>query len=248
MKNNKLSYIIASHKSAAALENTICSIEKIIDKDDEIIVCSKNKSRESSNIKWVEDEKNNGSVYAFNKAYKTSQNDFVVVIPDDHIVTDEFSKIKSYFDTEDFQSLKLKACNITHTLGGPGKNCYNKKTKKYSGITWPINPIDGIKNSRPYNVWHFFAIERQSVEKYMDDVIFNTCFSHHWVDHWLGFYEEKINGCRPTEKLGPDVYLKCCRHFEDEISVFKYDNHDEGIFKNLVSLSSYSNISYNFQL
>jgi hypothetical protein len=245
---NKLSYIIASNKSNFALENTIKSITDLDDSNYEIIVCSKNKIKESSNIKWVEDDKNNGSVYGFNKAYKESQNDYVIILPDDHCVKQDFLKIKDYFSNDDFQSLDFRICNLTHHLGGPEKNYYDKRIKRHTGNIWPDNPLCSIKNGRPYNVWHFFAIERLSIEKHMENVIFNTCFIHHWVDHWLGFYEEMINGERPTEKLGPDIYMECNQKFNSEKSNLSFDNYDESIFKSLVSISHLPNTTYNFQL
>lgn len=254
----KFSFLIASNKSSTALNSTIKSIKKLKDDDLEILVCSKDKIEESHNVKWVKDDRNTGSVYAFNKAYSESQNKYIVIIPDDHHVTNDFLKINNYLESDEFRVLKFKICNLTFQMGGPEKIYYDKKQKKHSGDLWPkkYNPLLQVKNARPYNIFHFFAIERSSVEKYMENVIFNTSFRHHYVDHWLGFYEEIINGNRPTEKLGPEIYLEKEPKFDlnpiltrnEAFEKIIFDEFDKIIFKKLVSISNRSDITYNFQV
>jgi hypothetical protein len=248
----KLSYLIASSHGIDSALNVINDIYELPSHDFEIICCSPYHIDDRRCLSLIDEKK--GSVSAFNKCYKNSAGDYIVLCVDDHRLPKNILEVLDFFNSNEVSKLKLKIANLTYTMGGPGKLYWNKidsKSQPSDKVLWPMDTVfhDGIKNTRPYNVFHFPAFERIGVIKYLDDVIFNESFIHHYVDHWLGFYEEKINGLRECKVLGPnEIFFKEIPDI-NSIKIFSdNDRYDLDIFQKLIHISDIETTTYNTKL
>ena len=249
----KLSYLIASIHGETAVKTIIEDIYALPKHEFEIIVCSPSLIKDSR-AKWVEDDKLNGCVYAYNKAYSISQGDCLVVATDENHIPINFLETIDFLESDIVKNLKLKIANLTYGMGGPGKLYYikNDKTNQPAkNILWPLHGIipEGFPNCRPFNVFHYPVIMRESVVKYMSNKIFNESFIHHYPDSWMGFYEEMINGDRSCEELGPkNVYLTAIEEINQQNPNSKFDSKDKNTFLELVKLSNSENFNYNTKI
>ena len=249
----KLSYLIASIHGEAAVKTVVEDIYSLPKHEFEIIVCSPSLIKDNR-VKWIEDDKPNGCVYAYNKAYSISQGDCLVVTTDEHHIPINFLETVDFLESDIVKNLKLKIANLTFGMGGPGKLYYIKNdTSKQpaSNPLWPLEQViaTNFPNRRPFNVFHYPVIMRESVVKYMSDKIFNESFVHHYPDSWMGFYEEMINGDRPCEELGPkNVYLTDIPSVNQQNGNSKFDSKDKNTFLELVKLSNSANFNYNTKI
>jgi hypothetical protein len=246
----KISYLLASNKKDYTKRGVVDNIYNLDDHDFEIIICSNNNYQDSRAI-CLQDNGGQSSVSAFNKAYKHSSGDIIVICVDDHKIPQNIVKLPYFFMSDKIKKLKLKIANLTHNLGGPGKLYYLKEEKKQLDfVWWDLNSTfsPSLKNIRPYNIYHFPAILKESIEIYMGGVIFNESFKHHYCDHWIGFYEEKINGLRDCKDIGPDdIWYEVIKNINILSCDVSNDNHDKNIMKKLIELSD-NDIKYNMKV
>ncbi len=248
----KISYLLASNKQPKHIKRVVDQLYRLPDHDFEVIVCSSSSSNYQCDNALVcciqDDEGAASSVRAFNKAYKHSSGDIIVVCVDDHDIPQNIVELPSFFMSDKIQQLKFKSANLTHILGGPGKLYFLKEDRRQMNtIWWDINSVfpPDVKNIRPYNVFHFPALLRDTIETYMDGVIFNESFIHHYCDSWLGFYEEKINGFRECKELGPNhIWFKVVKNVNELVASTQHDLHDKEVMRRLIELSD-QDISYN---
>jgi hypothetical protein len=246
----RISYLISSIHGESAVSTVTEEIYNLPSHNFEIVVCSPFEIKDSR-VKWVKDDKANGSVYSYNTAYKASNGDCLVAVTDDHHVPKNFLETIDFLESEIVNKLKLKIANLTFGMGGPGKIYYikNDGTKQPAkNILWPLNQIfpPNFPNGRPFNVFHFPVLMRESIEKYMGNVIFNELFKHHYPDSWLGFYEELINGERPSEELGPkNVFFEAIPSINSQKSNSNFDAEDKATFLKLVEKSDSKDLQYN---
>lgn len=249
----KISYLISSIHGEASVKTVVEDIYNLPSHDFEIIVCSPFEVKDSR-VKWVKDDKANGSVYGYNKSYLASSGDCIVACVDDHHLPNNFLETIDFLESEVVKKLKLKIANLTFGMGGPGKIYYvkNDATKQPAkNILWPLEQIfpPNFPNRRPFNVFHFPVLMRESIEKYMGNVIFNESFNHHYPDSWLGFYEELINGERPSEELGPkNVFFKEIRSINIQRPNTSFDKKDKAKFLKLVEISNHKDLQYNIKI
>jgi hypothetical protein len=243
----KISYLLASNKNPEHVKNVIDNIYNLPKHDFEVIVCTKGNYQDDRAL-CLEDDEGTSSVHAFNKAYRYSDGDIIIICVDDHKIPDNILELPDFFMSDKIQQLKFKVANLTHNMGGPGKLYFLKEEQKQMNTVWwglhQVFPPE-VKNIRPYNVFHFPAILRETIETYMDGVIFNESFIHHYCDSWLGFYEEKINGYRECRDLGPNnIWFRVINKVNLSKVSNHYDAHDKEMMKKLIELSD-QDISYN---
>jgi glycosyltransferase involved in cell wall biosynthesis len=258
----KISYLLASNKGNEAIKNVVDNIFQLQSHDFEVIICSTSNYQDDRAI-CLKDDEGGSSVAAFNKAYKHSDGDIVITCVDDHIIPENIIQLPDFFRRDDIKKLKFKIANLTNILGGPGKLYYLNNPLARNAFCPPHNPgederqldtvwwdLDSVfppntKNLRPYNVFHFAAILRETVEAYMNGVIFNESFIHHYCDSWLGFYEEKINGYRECKDLGPnDIWFQVIEEVNRSGLGGHHDGHDKNVMKKLIEIS-HQDIYYN---
>jgi glycosyltransferase involved in cell wall biosynthesis len=243
----KISYLLASNKNPQYIKNVVDNIYDLPDHNFEVIICSKSNYQDGRAL-CLQDDEGASSVCAFNKAYKYSDGDIIVICVDDHQIPHNIIELPDFFMSDQIQQLKFKAANLTHILGGPGKLYYFKEDQRQMDtVWWDLHSVfsPDVKNLRPYNVFHFPALLRDTIETYMDGVIFNESFIHHYCDSWLGFYEEKINGQRECKDLGPNhIWFKVIKRVNLSQVSNQHDAHDKEMMRKLIELSD-QDISYN---
>jgi hypothetical protein len=248
----KISYLVISGHGPYAANQVINQICLLPSHNFEIIV-STNYCFDDKRAICVRDS-GSGSVAAINNAYKYSNGDCIIICIDDQFIPTNILDIIDFFESDSIKkNLKLQVANLSRVMGGPGKYSWNKENicKPLEShhrwiLDWEIN-IENI-NRRPYNVYHFPAMMRDSIEKYMDGVIFNSSFKHHYCDHWFGYYEELINGYRECAEHGPQkIFFRENSPIHLSLITNRDDSYDHQIFKSLVELSN-TNISYNHKV
>lgn len=246
----KISYIIPTIKPEYCANYVIHNIEHLPKHDFEIILISPNPSKFSGkNIISLFDDTIAGAVYSFNKGYKVSTGDIIVPFCDDQELCPNFLDIFNYIETPEFQNKKIKLCNLAERMGGPGKDSYHKlEAIKEIKNPWPLDSIfpQNHPNKRPYTTYFFPLIMRESIEKYMDGVIYNDCFVQGWNDHWIGYYSDILNN---DSEMGPkNIYSKTIDSFNNIKSpAIAFHNQDRDVFFKLVELSSHG-IKYNHKI
>lgn len=246
----KLSYLISSIHGEQAIATVVKDIYALPKHDFEIVVCAPYPIRDSR-LQYVHDDKANGSVYAYNKAYLASKGECIVICTDENHIPINFLETIDFLESPVVQKLKLKIANLTYAMGGPGKNYYikNDKTKQPAeNILWSLNHVvpNGHPNRRPFNVFHYAAIMRESIEKYMENKPLNESFIHHYPDHWLGFFEEMINGERYCGDLGPkNVFFEVIQEINMQKCNNEFDEKDKNTFLDLIRISNLETTSYN---
>ena len=184
----------------------------------EIIVCSDSTSRDLSNVKYIPDP--NTSVKAFNDAYRCSNGKFILIFPGTVLPPPNMFDIIEYLD-----GLKYKISSFSDDFGA---SCFVPDWSSY---------LFGL-NYRP-QILRFPCFHRDFIENYLDGVIFNESFKHHWVDNWLsifcGQYFHNISE-------NTQFRIKTIPH----VSMSKHDDHDLDVFKKL--LEAKKNYNYRVKL
>jgi glycosyltransferase involved in cell wall biosynthesis len=172
-----------------------------------------------------------GSAWMMNKLYKMSSGRYIMCVCDDHIYTpnwwDWVEEIETMLDDKIYKVLSIPCgppCPLPDWWGGP----------------WELHGVKtGCKDC--YITTRFPVFRRDTIDNYMDGIIFNESFKHHHVDIWLGHWlaetgEPSIESNKvKTIGLGHQVH---CVH----------DHHDEATCHRLVQdfnagiCRSYSNL------
>ena len=192
---SKISYILPTNRALTDSRQSLESILQLPAHDKEIIVCAPSSVMTESDkeyaalnkITLIDDDKCMGSVYAFDKAYKASDGDYVSCLIDDIAYPSNFLEMLDFMNG-DFMSRKIfKVANIMWD-GGPGLPLDGNDTK-HNGVVWDINtshPID-VKLC-PYAIIPLPFLERRTIEEKLSGHIFHPDFRQSYCDHWLGFY------------------------------------------------------------
>lgn len=182
-----ISYIISTIRPWNMVQQTINSIQAMGEHDHEILICSPYEYNiKHDNVKFLLDDENNGSRYAWNKMVKYSQGDWIMEVTDDwHFVNLDIQKLLRFTYSDKMLKKTFKLIHMT------ARNVW--------GETTPFN-IDVTPITTIYPCIHFSFIEKKTINKKLDGVIFNERFRNCYVDHWLGFY------CSQNEKYKPLDY------------------------------------------
>lgn len=164
-----ISVLIASvrdsvYKVVDHIEKTLSSV------DYEIVICSSNDlSLNKPNIKLIKDKEGNiGSIIPTNQCFQASQGDIFLVTCDDILLNPNVIHLEKFLESQTFDDREYKICSIGYV--------------DYHHCFVPTSNKDRIP------IMSFPAGQRQSIDDYMDGVIFNEGFSHIWADNWLSYY------------------------------------------------------------
>ena len=245
----KATYLIPTIKPDFCIKKIVNQIENLEKHDHEIIIISsQNINIENSNIKFVFDDKNIGSIYALNKGYKESSGDVIFVMVDDHSIPNNLLSIYKYFETQEFKNKKAKIANLTDCLGGPGYIMEQKvPAHKNSKIEWSLYsniipsgsiapgpfPIN-FPYAKKYNVICFPVIFRETIDKYLGGVIYNEKFHQCYADHWLGFYTDYMLNQNDFNYGPKDIWLDSIPTFGNLVVRHEKQEIDKNIFLELV--------------
>jgi hypothetical protein len=185
----------------------------------EILVCSDTTEKNLDNVKHIEDPKT--SVKAFNKCYKHSIGDFILTFPGGATPRNNMFDMINYLD-----GLTYKVSSFSGDGGDP---CFVP--------TWSVD-MYGL-NHRPH-ILRFPSFYRSFIENYLDGVIFNESFCHHWVDNWLGIFCGKHFGSTENSNLRIETE-------KNHKSITKYDDHDKKVFEQLLQNSDTYNYNVEIQ-
>ena len=134
-------------------------------------------------------------------------------------------------------------------LGGPGKNLFYKDAQEWKGNVWDLGPMVSATNyikqyRQSFNVINFPVLFRESIEQYLDGVIWNSSFRHHLVDSWLGLYAEHIN---ENDNLGPKDIFFHANPNSGQATGRADDTHDIKVWEWLLN-NFHPEISYNVEV
>jgi hypothetical protein len=245
----KISYLLPTAKPSFCTQAVLDNLSLLPQHEHEVIIVSTTELdlRLKHNVKFILDTEKKGSVAPINVAYKASDGDIIVIVVDDHFIPPNFLDIERYFNEPKFKSKKIKVGNLSEALGGPGFNTYSKSRRKLVSF-WSLDHQfrkEKHPNFHAYNLVSFPVIFRESIEKYMDGVVFNESFIHHLPDHWLGYYSDMING---DVGMGPThVWFTENPRFNQMTQQKNTDEYDAQVLFKLIKMSS-EGIPYNFPI
>lgn len=181
----------------------------------EIIVCSDDTTKNLPNVKYVPDP--HTSVTAFNHCYSLSEGGFVFVFPGTVIPP------SNMFDMVDFlDNAEYKVSSFSDDFG---RSCL--------APDWSASMF-GL-SFRP-QILRFPVFHKNFINNYLDGVIFNESFKHHWVDNWLSIFCGRfVSGISENNNFR----IKTIPH----TSITSHDDHDLFVFKTLLETKP-SNYNY----
>ena len=148
-----ISYVISTNRPLYKVQQTIDSIYAMEDHDYEILICGPNEMNiKQNNVKFFIDDKNTGSVYAWNKLIKHSQGDWIMEISDDfHYVNLNIRQLLEFTQSEEMSKKTFKMVHM-----GP-KDVIGVTNYAHIGLTPIYHP--------PYPVIHFSFIEKKTIDE-----------------------------------------------------------------------------------
>lgn len=191
----KISYLFPTIKPKEYGLQIIEDIKRLPSHDYEIVLVSPDESwSENSDIKYVKENKKEGTIKATNLAYKNCSGDFIICQTDDHRFSSNFLDFVKSATSEEVSKNKIRIGNACVTFGRYGSRCYHKPTKTLETQIHPTSLVvpENIP-CRPYSIICFPMIFKEDVERYMDGVIFNESFHSFYADSWMGMFAESKN-------------------------------------------------------
>ena len=210
-----ITYVISTIRHFPLIIQTIYSIKALGSHDYEILVVSPhdytNECNEIENARYIVDDRNLGSVGAYNKGVKEAKGDWVFLLSDDFsLMNINIEEFQDFLNSERMQKKDFKMFS-PHPRSG----------HLLDGVSYET-PIH-----EPYQVMHFPCIAKETINDKLGGVIWNERFRHGYVDHWLGFYASKFETFEPYNyNLFKDPADSFIRLNEDQYRNHAYDNHD----------------------
>ena len=178
----------------------------------EILISSKEEITDPR-VVWYAEPEELGSTKVVNMLYSKSTGKYVHCACDDMIYQRQWPEVMKELEFLQWRNHKYIAL-----AGFCNQTCYL--------CAWH-SPLFSRERCNPsYISARFPIIARSTVDTYLDGIIFNESFKHHYVDMWLGHWAAE-NGCQIQESqfLKVDVL----RHATN----FSFDQYDERIFMEL---------------
>lgn len=175
-----ISYLIASYRRDPVKE-TIKSIQKLPSHDYEIVVSTPYPENDYDNVRYILDDKKNGSTYAFNKGTTHCNGDWIVVGIDDHIINYDVYSFLGTIKKPEIEGSEYQVIN----LGSPWTDCIARNASGYEIDMSGVSP--DIMSFR-WPVITFPAVSKKTIETKLDGYLFHPDLLHHFVDHWIGLY------------------------------------------------------------
>jgi hypothetical protein len=159
----------------------------------EIIISSFEQIKDDRIINIIDTNKKYGNtVKCYNEMYKASKGKYIFILNDDHKLSDGCLDAIELLKSNIFNNRKLKITAIGAPLN------LNKLTATR------IPPIENIYNEPTEMIMGYPVFDRETVENYLQGVIFNQSFLHHYADNFLPFFISKIDG-EPIFCLGSSL-------------------------------------------
>lgn len=177
-------------------------------KTHEIIVISPN-FIEGEKVVYIKEEGNkNGCVKAYNDGFNVSTGNYIFLCSDDHVFDANCTRVLDVLESRLFTNRKYKIVCLPTNKHGP---C---KLPEYTNC-------DSIIARYP-------VFDRQTIEEHLGGYVYHPSFKHHYPDNWLGYWMAQQG--EPTieiNKFDMITFSNSC----DKI----YDEHDEGVFRDLIA-------------
>lgn len=186
---------------------------------------------EGPKILWVEDTTKDGCVSGFNELLKYNPGRYVVPAVDDMVYDNSIFKAIPFLESELFANRKYKICAVCAGII-PGESLIPSPSRP---TNFGFAPYIKENNFRVVG-YPFMSIETIGL---LGGIMFPPCFKHHYGDNWLAYYLGRL-GEEVLECLNTPMY-----GFGDTTE-YKYDEHDFGVFCDLVKrfeLENYTNYS-----
>jgi hypothetical protein len=190
-----ISYLISTIRNFDVTEKCINSIESLSEHDHEIIICAPQRildtypSPKKPYIKYVVDNKENGSTYGFNLGSKHCKGDWILVGVDDNIISIDIKKLIEILNSPNIKNAKYQVYN----LGGKWYDTIYRNHSNfgiqdaYWDLKWIRNCDTSTLNFK-YPVVSFPLVSKKTIEEKFNGYLFNEHLVHHYVDHWLGIF------------------------------------------------------------
>lgn len=228
-----ISVLLSSNHSREKIEHIVDLINSrnSLGYSYEIVVCSPHEIIKP-NVKKIINTTKQGSVEGYNSCYSNSVGKYIISITDHLIPPDNFFTFVQLMNDK-LESHKIK---ITSLTSGNRAACALSNQFTFAAKYAQIN------QDMPGIICRFPCGERESFEKYLDGVFFNTSFIHHYCDNWLGMYLSLKD--KPSIEISEICYDNIPHNFNST-----YDVHDLNvIIKLLDKYKEDPTISYNHQI
>ncbi len=220
-----ISYVIASYRPDA-VKGTLQSIHALPIHEHEIIVCTPYPEKNYNNVRFILDDKKNGSTYAFNKGVSHSNGDWVVVGIDDHAINYDVYKFLDIIQMPQMNTFEYQVIN----LGSPWTDCIARNASGYK-IDMKNTP-DAVMHYR-WPVITFPAVSRKTIVNKFNGHLFHPDLLHHFVDHWMGLYVSKFQPTYNFNLMGNSPAW--VQHWPGDNCDRSQDATDSNIFCNLAA-------------
>jgi hypothetical protein len=224
-----LSYLIATNKSFDILQPTLESIQRLPEHAHEIVVCAPEHlipPLHIPNVKFIVDDRNDGSTYAFNLGASHCAGDWIVVGTDEHTVRFDVLQFLNVIESPEMEKQDFQVIN----LGSPWTDTVIKQILSFPPID--STDIPAHIQSHGYPVITFPAVSRKTINTQFNGMLFNPNLLHHFVDHWIGCY---VSAKQPNGNFHPMGGVNAWGPFRSTMPNPKWDNHDANVFCHLAS-------------
>lgn len=242
----KISYLFPTIKPKEYALQIIEDIKRLPSHDYEIVLVSPDESwAENADIKYVKENKKEGTVKATNLAYKNCSGDFVICQTDDHRFSSNFLDFVKSATSEEVSKNKIRIGNACVTFGRYGSRCYHKPTKTLENKIHPTSLVvpQNIP-CKPYSILCFPMAFKEDIEKYMNGVIFNESFHSFYADSWMGMFVESHN--QKEVDWPKDVWVEVQQNNFAYVANRNNEEKDRSTFLKLImELNENPNASYN---
>lgn len=200
-------------------------IKQKLDFSYEILVCSDNLLNfDIPNFKFFKDQ--GTSVSSFNHLYRNSKGKFIVCLSGVVLPPDNINSLIKKMNLRLEKGEDFIITSFSDSYGAvayvpewvPRKTNLEHRSKI---IRWP-------------------CLYRETVEKYLDGVIFNESFVHHYVDNWLGTFCDVIGKSVEEDR---EFRITDIPHS----SLTKSDDYDKNVYE-LLCDSARKELSYNLSV
>jgi len=214
----------------------------------EIVIVSPHEIKpDGDDVKIVVDPENidGRGAAAYNLGYKHTSGRFISIMNDDRVVEPKILRVISLLDGPYFRNRKYKvtslgassvpqiSCLEEHMLW----NCYC--TRSVPNLKYPpqhdglqlsaeLSKIKYLEFPHRYTIFGYPVFEKETIDNYLDGVVFNPRFKHHYADNWLPYWLGEM-GEYPITCLGTEL-----PGFGGPESSTDNDAYDYGVFVNLV--------------
>jgi glycosyltransferase involved in cell wall biosynthesis len=193
-----ISYLLATNRDLNIATECLRSIEALAPHEHEIIICAPQhiidqvEELTDPAIKFIVDDINDGSTYAFNKGFEHCSGEWIITAIDDNVLSVDINRLLFLLSQPEVQQAEYQVYN----LGGQWYDTMrrNHNNEGLPGAIWSSNWTVGVTDETfdySYPVISLPVMSRRTVLEKFGGMYFNPMLIHHYVDHWLGAYVHK---------------------------------------------------------